>query len=195
MRRTARGMLYLFFMTAAFATVEGQASYQEVIDNSKGLKVPSIAKNMIGNKIFEFDLNTLEGRKVNNDSIMGKVTVLNFWFIGCPPCIAEMKGLNEIVDKYEKEEDVRFLAIALDNKESLDSTFFPNHEFKFEIIPDAVDFIFTQIQYPFGYPATFVVDKAGIIRKISVGSSRIEAEATTKIKEVLIPAIDECLDK
>ena len=44
----------------------------------------------------------------------------------------------------------------------------------------------------FGYPTTIVLDKAGKIRKITIGG-RIDDQATAAIKAELIPTIESCL--
>ncbi len=186
----------LFFLVCLIVTsfqVKGQSTFKEVLEESKGMKVPVIAEKLIGNMIFEFSGNTYKGNPINIDSIQGKVSIINFWFINCPPCLAEMKGLNEIVTKYESNKDLRFISFSLDDKESLEKDFFSKREFKFEVIPNSLEFIMLDLQSPFGYPTTFVVDKSGIIRKIIMGSSRDVEEATIEVKEKLIPIIEELL--
>ena len=186
--------IMIFLFIALFGLpLKGQLSFKEVIEESKGMKVPAISEKLIGNKFFEFDDITYQGKPVNNDSLQGKITVVNLWFIGCPPCIAEMKGLNEIVSKFESQNDLRFISFALDDKKSLETEFFPKRAFKFEIIPNSMKLLILDIQSPFGYPTTFVLDKSGLIRKIVTGSSTDVEVASKEIKEKLVPIIEELL--
>ncbi|QDW28197.1 TlpA family protein disulfide reductase [Pedobacter sp. KBS0701] len=63
----------------------------------------------------------MNGNKYDLRDSTGKIFVLNFWFINCPPCKSEIPQLNELVAKYKDNKDVVFLAIALDEKYDLKS--------------------------------------------------------------------------
>jgi hypothetical protein len=39
-----------------------------------------------GQALAPFKLRDLSGRKYDSKELAGKIVVLNFWFIGCPPC-------------------------------------------------------------------------------------------------------------
>lgn len=56
----------------------------------------------------------LSGQKIGIKELAGKVIVLNFWFIGCPPCRAEIPDLKKLSEIYKDNKDVIFVAIALD---------------------------------------------------------------------------------
>ena len=45
--------------------------------------------------------------------------MLNFWFIGCKPCVAEIPDLNKIKEKF-KDKDVAFFAVTFDSKKKLE---------------------------------------------------------------------------
>jgi len=119
--------------------------------------------------------------------------VINFWFTACPPCMAELKGLNEIVTQYEQEKDIAFISFTTDSKKTLEEDFFPNHDFKFKIIPDSKHFIRQELMHAWGFPTTFIVDKKGIIQKIIVGAQGKEELATKEIKEEIIPELEKYL--
>lgn len=65
-----------------------------------------------------FTVKALDGKTYDIAKLKGKAVVLNFWFIGCPPCRQEIPGLNTLVKEYAKK-DVVFLALALDDEKSL----------------------------------------------------------------------------
>ncbi|HEY1113431.1 MAG TPA: TlpA disulfide reductase family protein [Chitinophagaceae bacterium] len=62
----------------------------------------------------------LEGNLHNLKDLKGKVVVINFWFINCPPCRMEIPDLNELVAQYSHNKDVVFLGIALDDRYRLE---------------------------------------------------------------------------
>ncbi|MFN0085551.1 MAG: redoxin domain-containing protein [Blastocatellia bacterium] len=83
----------------------------------------------------EFQAVSLKGVSYDLASLRGKVVVLNFWYIGCGPCKAEMPDLNRLV-KENAGREIVFLAPALDDAESL-RAFLKEAAFDYEIIPDS----------------------------------------------------------
>jgi len=148
---------------------------------------------MIGKPIFEFSAKTIDGEQLNSADLKGKVLVINLWFMACPPCLSEMKGLNEIVEKHEDNDQIAFVYFTRDSEADLTRDFFPNHDFKFEIVADADDFIMGDFAHRWGFPTTFVVDKYGLIQKIVSGGSTEEEVAEEQIQEELLPIIEDCL--
>lgn len=82
-----------------------------------------------------FTVKALDGKTYDITKLKGKAVVLNFWFIGCPPCRQEIPGLNTLVKEYAKK-DVVFLALALDDEKSLND-FLKKTPFTYSIVPKA----------------------------------------------------------
>ena len=80
-------------------------------------------------------MRTLEGQSFASKDLKGKVVVLNFWFVGCAPCIVEIPGLNRLVKELEGR-DIVFLALALDGPKTLRS-FLREKAFDYHIVPAA----------------------------------------------------------
>ncbi len=116
-------------------------------------------KPLTGQQLPAFNLTDLNGNKMNNQSLIGKPVVINFWFTSCGPCIAEMPALNVLKEKY-KDSDVVFLSITFDKKIMV-LNFLKKHPFNFLIIPDARQYCdhITSL-----YPVTLFVDRKGIIQ-------------------------------
>jgi thiol-disulfide isomerase/thioredoxin len=72
-----------------------------------------------GEKIKLFKTRDINNDKLNLKEYPGKVIVLNFWFIDCPPCRQEIPDLNELVEKYKNNDSVKFVAVALDDSRDL----------------------------------------------------------------------------
>ncbi|MGF1925079.1 MAG: TlpA disulfide reductase family protein [Bacteroidia bacterium] len=96
----------------------------------------------------------------------GKVYVLNFWFINCPPCKKEIPELNELVKQYKDNKDVVFLAVALDGASDL-KEFLKTMPFDYHIIPDGR--YYTQKYGVTGYPTHVIVGKDGLIKFSTLG--------------------------
>ncbi len=147
----------------------------------------------IGQKIPDFEIYDMDGKLIDNYSIQGKVTVINFWFTACPPCIAEMPGLNEISKKYSDDE-VNFIAASTDNTETLKRFIDRKGKFGFELVPDASQFFYDILYIHSGFPTTIIIDEKGFIQYFYAGGLA-DFRASRRIKKKLCTALDEILGK
>lgn len=114
-----------------------------------------------GEKITDINGNKYDLRKPD-----GKIYVINFWFINCPPCKAEMPDLNEVVAKYKNNKEVVFLAIALDQKSEI-KEFLKTKEFHYNIVDDGR---YYSTKYGVkGYPTHLIVGKDGLVKFSAIG--------------------------
>ena len=68
-------------------------------------------------KTFEFKFaDAISGKEVSNETLKGKVLVVDFWATWCGPCVADMPKMKDLYAKY-KEQGVEFLGISLDQPE------------------------------------------------------------------------------
>jgi thiol-disulfide isomerase/thioredoxin len=142
-----------------------------------------------GKHMVDLSLQTISGEKIKTKKLLGKVIVINLWFTGCAPCVAEIPALNQLVKEYTGK-DVVFLAITSDTKEKLDSQFLPVHKFDFDIIAAGNDII-KKIGET-GFPTTYIIDKNGNIRDAWIGG-QIGEGAKTAAYQRAKPIIDELL--
>lgn len=77
-------------------------------------------------------LETISGERVTLSQIKDKVLFINFWATWCPPCIAEMPGINELYGQTASD-DVAFLMISTDEDFNKAKTFVERKEFDFPI--------------------------------------------------------------
>ncbi len=135
-----------------------------------------------GANLANFDLQNMEGQKVSLESLKGKVVLINFWFINCPPCRMEIPDLNELKTEYA-EKNVEFLAITFDPKNQVNE-FLQKIPFDYQILPDARGIIETYgVQ---GFPTSVVIDKKGnVVNSKMGGSMNIKEELKVFIEEAL----------
>ena len=81
--------------------------------------IPQQATAGLGPAIPGFKLYDLDDKLRDTTDWQGKVVVLNFWAVWCPPCRAEMPEFIELQEKYG-EQGLQFIGIAIDNKESVE---------------------------------------------------------------------------
>lgn len=119
----------------------------------------------------------------------GKVTVINFWFTGCTPCVKELPHFNSIYEEYSDEITVIAIHEAKDYAE--DPTFVKNF----------IDNQFNDFSILFGYdtiennyyemlggkkawPTTVIVDQEGIV-SFTMPGSLTEEELRAEIEKLI----------
>ncbi len=137
---------------------------------------------MIGTEAKDFEALDMDGNNVKLSELKGKVVAINFWFVGCKPCIMEMPELNEMVEKYHGKE-VEFIALALDKKESI-AKFSEKTRFDYDLFPGTKE-IATLYEVS-GYPTHCVLDQEGKIQlfKSGYGPTTVQ-EIDEKIADLL----------
>jgi thiol-disulfide isomerase/thioredoxin len=123
-------------------------------------------------KIFEYMNKEFPIHKlatINDDSIQiggnnKKPTLINFWHVHCPPCVAEIPVLNKLKEKYSDK--VNFVSITFETKNDVEE-FLKKKEFNFKHIVNADDYV-KKIGIE-SYPQNVFIDKQGILRYIEGG--------------------------
>lgn len=145
--------------------VLGQATDSLKNAMSNNLKFNKYLKENIyefkGKKLPKFELNLLNGKKLNSESLKDKPTVINFWFSNCTPCIEEIPLLNKI--KSEFGEEVNFISITFQNKNEVNE-FLKANDFNFTHVIESKEYL-KKFGF-FGYPKTLILDKNLIITEI-----------------------------
>lgn len=121
---------------------------------------------------YDFKLVNSKGTVVNLLDYKGDVIFINFWATWCPPCVAEMPGLQLLYNAYG--EKVTFLFIARDKKEKV-SNFITKKNYN---LPVYFESGFTpKTLYSAALPTTFIIDKKGNIVVAETGSADWNSES------------------
>ncbi len=137
---------------------------------------------LIGTPAKDFETVDMQGNSVKLGDLKGSIVAINFWFIGCKPCIMEMPELNELVAHFE-DKGVKFLAIATDSKEKL-VEFAKKRDFDYNVVPDGKSL--TKLYEITGYPTHCIIDQEGNITYFkSAYSPQTASELTAAITYLL----------
>lgn len=135
----------------------------------------------IGNECPPLEIKLLGGLEIGVKGYKNKIVVINWWHTHCGPCIAEMPGLNELVDMYGKRGDIFFLAIA-DNTENELTDFLKKREFKYK---QGIRTETTKQILGSGYPQHIIIGKDGKIAfYMSGGSDQAAKEIKSEIDKI-----------
>ena len=88
--------------------------------------------NLSGKKLPEIECLNLAGKKELIKHRKGQIIVINNWSTSCIPCIVEIPGLNKLVDKYQNNNNIRFIAISGSRDSTKLVKFLEETEYKFE---------------------------------------------------------------
>jgi thiol-disulfide isomerase/thioredoxin len=125
---------------------------------------------------------TLDGQPFDLSTYKGKVVVVDFWATWCPPCRKGIPDLIALQTKYGSQ-GLQIVGFSVDREESEVKSFVTEQGINYPIL-----IVGQKVSKDWGgvnsIPATFILDKAGVIQKDFVGLTPIE-ELESAIKGLL----------
>ena len=144
-------------------------------------KVSAVPLEKLGDAEMQWSLVTLDGRRVTLGDYKGKVVFVNFWATWCPPCRAEMPGIEKLYKEYGDR--VAFLMIAGDTPQKV-KEYLAGNGYTFPVLiqssaaPPALQ--------SRSIPTTFIIDREGNIVLRHKGASKWNARKIRKLLDELL---------
>jgi peroxiredoxin len=145
-----------------------------------------------GKQMNTFDAVSLSGTRFNEASFKGKVTLINFWFEACAPCIAETKELNELYEHFRDKPNFQFLSFTFDPVEQI-KRFVEKNRVSYPVIRLEKEQI-RKLNFDFGYPVTLLVDTSGTIRYFKPGGSTNSEIVKEYFKKEVYPRLTKLIE-
>lgn len=126
---------------------------------------------------------TVEGGELSSEDLLGEITVVNFWYAGCPPCRVEAPDLAKLSGELE---GVNFVGVNIYDEAPVARSFDEEFDIDYPSILDArsgsVQLAFAGQVAPNAVPTTLVLDTegrvaariSGIVRDPSILRTMIE---------------------
>ena len=170
---------FIFLSILAF----GQAPAKPNIINADSLYNARV-QEAIGKPFSTFAVENEKGM-LNNDSIKGKVVLVNFWFEGCHPCLTEFGALNELAENLKGNKDFEFISFTWNNLETIKRVK-EKYQLKFKVFYSKES---SRLNLRMGYPTTMILDRNGIIKYLVSGGSLDPEKAREFVMTTLLPKI------
>jgi peroxiredoxin len=141
-----------------------EKAYLEAVtptDKSRGDDRARLLASRINSPAPDLKAVRLDKSTVGLQELRGKVVVLNFWATWCGPCVAEMPHFQKAADKYAANGEVVFLAISVDDNRQAARSFIEKHGYRFGVAYDEGAARGYKVD---GIPATFIIDRRGVIQ-------------------------------
>jgi cytochrome c biogenesis protein CcmG/thiol:disulfide interchange protein DsbE len=109
-----------------------------------------------------------DGRIWTQDSLHGRVVLVNVWATWCAPCRVEMPALQQLADSYA-EDGVIVLGLSVDRGPAADvDAFLADRDITYPvaIVDDETVRAFGGVR---GYPTSLLLDRTGVIRHSVLG--------------------------
>jgi len=129
---------------------------------------------------FNMSLINSKGERVEMEELRGKVIFFNMWATWCPPCVAEMPGINNMYNDV-KGDDVAFIMLSLDNDFQKAIDFNKSKGYDFEVYK--LDGNLPSMYYSQAIPTTYVIEARGNLVLTHQGMGDYDSK---KFKEYLI---------
>lgn len=105
-----------------------------------------------------WELINSKGEKVSMEEFRGKVIFINFWATWCPPCVAEMPGINSMYKDLDPNK-IEVVMISLDRDFEKAKQYKTSKDFDFQVYAPAG--AIPPMYESASIPTTFVIDSKG----------------------------------
>jgi cytochrome c biogenesis protein CcmG, thiol:disulfide interchange protein DsbE len=108
-------------------------------------------------------------RTVSLHQFRGKIVLLNLWGSWCEPCIEETPSLNRLQSRMGDR--LVLLGVSMDTSDAPYHAFLKRYNVNFLTVRDVRQEA-VNLYTPTGPPETYVIDRAGVIRRKFIGPQR-----------------------
>jgi thiol-disulfide isomerase/thioredoxin len=134
----------------------------------------------------DFDLEDMDGKKVKLKELKGNVVLLDFWATWCGPCVRGMPILDKVVAARKDKKNFKAYAVNWEEDKKTVEAFLKQNNIGLPVLLDVSGDVGRTYHAEQGIPATLIIDKDGVVKKVMVGLHPQE-ELEKAIDEALKP--------
>ena len=165
MKKLLTALMAVTLIVAVSCAKTGTKSTESTVSSSAGT---------YSSKAPDFNLKLSDkgnGRQVSLKDYEGKTLLLHFWATWCPPCRAELPGMQALFEKLESQGDARkleFLAVCVSDTEDARSAFMKENSYTFTGALDQSGIVAARYGVQ-GIPTSVLIGPDGTVLKLNVG--------------------------
>lgn len=131
-----------------------------------------------------WSVETVDGRSLDSQALLGKVVLINYWATWCPYCLKEMPVIEEFWQDH-RAKGFEVLAVSVDDPPEKIAKYLAEHGYGFAAAPMDPS-VYAAFGRAGGIPTSFIVDARGVIRH------RIDGQVHyPRLEKLVLPLLDE----
>jgi len=135
-------------------------------------------------KAPDFTLRGIDGKEYSLSDFKGKVVLLDFWAVWCPPCRASVPFFERLYEKY-KDSGLVVIGISLDRRKDVLKRYVQQMGVQYVILWDR-DGMVADLYNAYSLPTTLIIDPDGNVVVRRVGFTRSHASLYESVVKRLI---------
>jgi peroxiredoxin len=138
----------------------------------------------VGEPAKQFVRLDVSGKEVSLAKVRGKVVLLDFWATWCPPCVAEMPGLQKLYAEF-KGKGFEIIAVSADSDRKRLDDFLSEKKLPWPMIGDGKgwDDETRKLYHVAALPACFLIDRKGILQYNQLKGEALRNAVAELVKE------------
>ena len=166
-----------FIFVILSTAILGMLAFGKWVDRQRHRNAAaSLVGDVRGVSAPDFELDSLDGKKVKLSDFRGKAVILNFWATWCAPCKVEMPWFVDLQNQYGRD-GLEVLGVAMDDSEPAKISQFTSEigvNYPVLLGTDKVSEQYGNVEY---LPTTFYINRQGkIVGKVAGLLDRAQVE-------------------
>ena len=149
------------------------------------IKIKTPTETKVSETDYQWPFKTMSGESKSLEDIKGEVVFLNFWATWCPPCIAEMPGIQRLYEEYGNK--VKFILISTEKPEVL-QTFLEKKQYTFPVYIQ--NYQTPEIFRSNSIPTSFIISGDGNIVMKKKGAAKWNSKKIKNLFDNLLDSIE-----
>lgn len=160
---------------------------QDTLINTIDSFIASLEKKQQSLINTPFPPSIINGKSFNDTRLKGKVTLINFWFASCRPCLLEFSALSNLSSRLSNEKKFQLITFTYEENDVIENLK-TKFDMRFNITTIPVK-DFQSMLRGFGCPVNVIVDEYGIIKFWKGGGEVSEEKSAQFFRDEIYPRI------